>query len=130
MDFAAAYRLAHPAGIDYEGGVLDAPARVAIHVTHRLGAAVTALSLLALAGLTWRGARSRRLRLAAALLGGATCVQIAIGIATVRLGIPLTLATLHNAGAALLVVTMVNLLRALWSRSASGVVLLRDADAR
>jgi len=29
-------------GIDYEGGVLDHPARVAIHFTHRIGAIVAA----------------------------------------------------------------------------------------
>jgi hypothetical protein len=36
----------------------------------------------------------------------------------VHFGFPLPLATLHNAGAALLVVSMVSLLRALWPRAA------------
>jgi heme a synthase len=128
MDFAAAFRLSQATGIDYEGGVLSAPARVAIHFTHRLGAGVTGLCLLALATLAWLRARSRRLRFAAALLGLAVCMQIAIGIATVRWGIPLALATLHNAGAALLVLASVNLLRALWPGPPRAVVPLRDAE--
>jgi len=37
----------------------------------------------------------------------------------VHFGFPLPLATLHNAGAALLVISMVSLLRALWPRSAT-----------
>lgn len=128
MDFADAFHLSQRTGIDYEGGVLAAPARVAIHFTHRLGALVTGLGLLTLAGISWRRARSRRLRFAAALLGAAVCLQIAIGIATVKWGIPLTLATLHNAGAAALVMAMVNLLRALWPAHSHVVVLLRDVE--
>ena len=38
MDFRDAFVLWRGLGIDYEGGVLDHPARVAIHFTHRLGA--------------------------------------------------------------------------------------------
>jgi heme a synthase len=128
MDFADAFRPSHGLGIDYEGGVLAAPARVTIHFTHRLGAAVTGLSLLALAGLTWRRARSRRLRFASMLVALAVCMQIAIGIETVKWGIPLALATLHNAGAAALVLAMVNLLRALWPGPPAAVVLLRDVE--
>lgn len=128
MDFPDAFRPSHGLGIDYEGGVLAAPARTAIHFAHRLGAVVTALSLLTLAGIAWRRARSRRLRFAAVLVASAVCMQIAIGIATVKWGIPLTLATLHNAGAAALVMAMVNLLRALWPDSPAPVVLLRDVE--
>jgi len=44
----------------------------------------------------------------------------------VHFGMPLILATLHNAGAALLVVSMVTLLRLLWPKPAIGMVGLRD----
>ena len=40
MDFRDAFVLWRGLGIDYEGGVLSAPARVAIHFTHRLGAVI------------------------------------------------------------------------------------------
>ena len=63
------------------------------------------------------------------LLVFAVALQIAIGIAMVHWGVPLTLATLHNAGAAFLVISMVGLLRALWPAPAIGMVPLQRADA-
>jgi heme A synthase len=41
-------------------------------------------------------------------------LQIGIGMSMVHFGMPLALATLHNAGAALLVICTVTLLRLLW----------------
>lgn len=101
-------------GIDYEGGVLANPARIAIHLAHRLGALLTGTALLALGTRVLACARSRRLKLAGAGVLLAVGVQISLGIALVHFGVPLPLATLHNAGATLLVVSVVNLLRALW----------------
>ena len=49
---ADAFVLWRGLGINYEGGVLDHPARVAIHFTHRLGAIVATLALLVAAILT------------------------------------------------------------------------------
>ena len=40
-DFSEAFVLWRGLGVNYEGGVLDAAARVAIHFTHRLGAVIT-----------------------------------------------------------------------------------------
>ncbi len=53
-DFEEGFVLWRGLGVDYEGGVLDHPARVAVHFTHRLGALVAAI-LIALLG--WRLAR-------------------------------------------------------------------------
>ncbi|MFI4890233.1 MAG: heme A synthase [Steroidobacterales bacterium] len=129
MDYRAAFRLSHGLGIDYEGGVLANPARMAIHFTHRAGAIVTALVLLSLAGSAWRRAPSCRLRHAARQLALAVCVQIASGVLMVRWNVPLPLATLHNAGAALLVITVVNLLRALWPAADPTMLRLPDAGS-
>jgi cytochrome c oxidase assembly protein subunit 15 len=115
MDFRDAFVLWRGVAMD-AGGVLDNPARMAIHYTHRLGAAVTGLTLLTLALSTAACAGSRRLAAAGLLLGAAVLLQIGIGIATVHFGVPLAVATLHNAGAALLLLTMVWLVRALWPR--------------
>ena len=49
-DFKDGFVLWRGLGIDYEGGVLDHPARVAVHFTHRLGAVVAALLIAALGG--------------------------------------------------------------------------------
>ena len=116
MDYRDAFILWRGLGIDYEGGVLANPARVAIHFTHRIGALIAGSILIGLALLTLLRAESRRLTLAAALLAAAVVLQICIGVATVHWGVPLFLATAHNAGATLLVVSVVTLLRALWPK--------------
>ena len=119
MDFRDAFVLWRGLGIDYEGGVLANPARVAIHVTHRIGAVVLGSILIIVGCLCAAAARSRRLTAAGSLLALAVLLQIGIGVAMVHFGFPLPLATLHNAGAALLVISMASLLRGLWPRAAT-----------
>jgi cytochrome c oxidase assembly protein subunit 15 len=113
MDFRDAFVLWRGLDIDYSGGLLANPARVAIHVTHRLGAAVAGTGLLLVGLLTAFTGASRRLRLAGILVAGAVLMQICIGISMVHFGMPLPLATMHNAGAALLIICVVALLRML-----------------
>ena len=115
MDFKDAFVLRRGLGIDYEGGVLDHPARVAIHFVHRIGALVTALVL---GFLAWRAARtgqSRAVRLAGTALAVLVAVQWTVGPLMVLKALPLPLATLHNAVAALLLLSLVALLRFLWT---------------
>jgi len=97
--------------------VLDNPARTAIHVTHRLGALITAaaLALAALHVLRHRGGLAgARLRAWAVL--GALGLQLLIGVAMVLKAFPLSLATAHTAGAALLLLATLALLRSLSTR--------------
>jgi cytochrome c oxidase assembly protein subunit 15 len=120
MDFGDAFVLWRGVGVDYEGGVLDAPARVAIHYMHRLGAYVTALMLAAVTFVVWRRCHSGAARSAAAVVALALVLQVAIGMNLVWQGFPLWLGTAHNAGAALLVLSLVALVRALSPRSEVG----------
>ena len=124
MDFRDAFVLWRGLDIDYTGGVLANPARVAIHVSHRVGAALAGSILLLTGALTVARARTPRLKIAGGLLMAAVLLQICIGITMVHLGMPLLAATLHNAGAAFLVLCMVALLRLLWPASVVGVVPL------
>jgi cytochrome c oxidase assembly protein subunit 15 len=126
MDYRRAFLLNHALGVDDSGGPLQDPARVAIHVTHRLGALAVGFVLTGLSVATFLRARSRRLRFAGGLLFVAVITQICIGIAAVSGGLPLPLATLHNAGAALLVLATVTLLRALWPNPAVAMVPCAD----
>ena len=133
MDFRDAFVLWRGLDIDYEGGVLANPARMAIHFTHRLGALVAGSILIGLGVLVAGSADSRRLRVAGGLLVLAVLLQISLGVATVHFGVPLSVATLHNAGAALLVMSMVWLLRALWPAAggpatAAGMLPLHRVD--
>jgi heme a synthase len=113
MDFRDAFILSRGQDIDYTGGVLGNPARTAIQVTHRIGAVLAGGWLLMLGCLTMLRAEQRRLRIVGALLVLAVSLQICIGLSMVHFAMPLPLATLHNAGAALLVIVMVTLLRTL-----------------
>ena len=117
MDYRDAFVLWRGLDVDYEGGVLANPARVAIHFTHRLCALVAGSILIALGATAALRTTSRRLKFAGRLLVLAVALQISLGVATVHWAVPLGLATLHNAGAALLVISMVWLLRALWPAS-------------
>ncbi len=105
-NFSEAFVLWRGIGIDYEGGVLDGAARAAIHLTHRIGAIVVTLLILALAVSAWRNA-GRRLRPAIGLMLAALVLQISIGIGIIELSLPLWLATSHNAGGALLLLAMI-----------------------
>ena len=115
-DYRNAFVLWRDLNINYEGGVLDNPARTDIHVAHRLGAlvAAVALTLAALFVLRRRGLSGARLR-AWALLG-ALGLQLLIGISMVLKAFPLWLATAHTAGAALLLLATLALLRCLSTR--------------
>ena len=124
MDFKDAFVLWRGLGVDYEGGVLANPARVAIHFTHRLGAVVAGLTLLSLGVMVAVRARNGRLKIIGRVLILAVLVQIALGLSVVHWGVPLPIATLHNAGAAFLVLVMVTLLRALWPATSTPMVPL------
>jgi cytochrome c oxidase assembly protein subunit 15 len=126
MDFRDAFVLWRGLDIDYTGGILTNPARIAIHVTHRIGALVAGLSLILVGAACAARARNRRLRLIGGLLIFAVLLQIGIGVAMVHFAMPLPLATLHNAGAAFLVICSVTLLRTLWPSARIGMVPLHD----
>jgi cytochrome c oxidase assembly protein subunit 15 len=133
MDFKDAFVLWRGLDIDYTGGVLANPARIAIHVTHRIGALLAGGILILVGTLSFARAQSRALKVIGGVLVGAVLLQIGIGMSMVHFGMPLALATLHNAGAAFLVICTVTLLRLLWPvRGAgaadleAGVIPLRD----
>jgi heme a synthase len=127
MDFRDAFVLWRGLDIDYTGGVLANPARIAIHVTHRIGALALGVILIFVGATTFARAQSRGLKVIGGLLVGAVLLQIGIGMSMVHFGMPLALATMHNAGAALLVICAVTLLRLLWPESLEvGVIPLRD----
>jgi heme a synthase len=113
MDAKDAFILWRGLGIDYEGGVLDHPARVAIHFVHRLGAVVAALMLGFASIAAMRRGPTRGVRIAGALLGAVLVCQLILGPVMVIRGLPLALATAHNAVAALLLLAAVALNRSL-----------------
>ena len=109
MDFEEGFLKWQEVGVNYEGGQLSPSGRTAIHFVHRLGA-IIALIALGLIGLRYLKHTSDRVRGASILMLIALSAQLAIGILMVWFGIPLFLATAHNAFAALLLLSFINLL--------------------
>ena len=100
-DYASGFDIALSVGPNYLGGQMSSDARTAIHVAHRMGA----LAVLLSSG--WLAIRlgSRPL---AWLLAGVLAIQLALGIGNVLLVLPLSVAVLHNAGAAALLLVLVS----------------------
>jgi heme a synthase len=111
-DYHDAFVLWRGLGINYAGGVLDHPARVAIHFTHRAGAVVASVLLLLAAFFAARGLGSGP-RWAGFWVVAALAAQVSIAVFMVLRAFPLELAAAHNAGAALLVAATVFLNRKL-----------------
>ena len=107
-DFREAYVLWRGLGINYEFGVLDTPARTAIHVGHRLGALLATLVIVSAALLAWRS-RQLRLRRVASCILAALVLQVSLGIANVLGGLPLPIAVAHNGVAAVLLLSLLTL---------------------
>ena len=106
-DFREGFVLWRGIGVDYEGGVLDGPARVAIQLAHR-GMALLVVGHLLMVAI--RMIRTPGLVFWGSLLAALLLAQVALGISNVVLGLPLWVAVAHNAGAALLLFVIVGLL--------------------
>lgn len=106
-DFSQGFTIGRKIGVDYEGGVLDLAARVAIHLTHRIGAVITlvVLSLVAI-----RVMRTTVIPRSGVLLLFLVITQFSLGILNVLLALPLPNAVAHNGTAALLLAQMIWLL--------------------
>jgi cytochrome c oxidase assembly protein subunit 15 len=104
MDFHSAFHAVRELGMTAAGAPLPQEALTAIHWTHRAGALVTAFVLGALAVALLRTAGAR---MAGVLLLVVLAAQVGLGIANVAARLPLVLAVAHNAGAAVLLATVV-----------------------
>jgi len=105
MDFARGFTVARELGLGSDGQYLPFSALTAIHVVHRLGAAVV---LVAVGGLAWRLGASgdaEQHRWARAL-GVVLLWQMLTGLSNVVLDWPLVAAVGHTGGAAALVVVL------------------------
>ena len=93
--------------IDNQGKVINAGTAETIHLIHRLGAIVTAIYLL------WLGfkiiACKDKLRTTAITLLSLLGLQLSLGLLSIPMQLPLLMVTAHNAIAAILLLTMINL---------------------
>jgi cytochrome c oxidase assembly protein subunit 15 len=109
-DFQEGFVMWRGLGVNYEFGILEAPARVAIHFAHRLGAITATLVLLAVTIYYLRSyPGNTQVKNACLFVWAALATQVCLGLATVYWGLPLPIATAHNGVAALLLISMINL---------------------
>jgi cytochrome c oxidase assembly protein subunit 15 len=102
-NFREGFVLWREVGVDYEGGVLDLRSRMAIQMTHRLGAVVTLALLGVLSSLLIRRPQTRPEGIT---LGALLLLQVTLGIQNVVLQLPLLNAVAHNGTGALLLAAM------------------------
>ncbi len=109
MDFDHGFTIARELGAGKDGGFLPFTALTAIHMVHRMGAAVL---LIAMGLLIWRLMAANRpdCRRWAMALGAVIVWQFASGLSNVVLEWPLLAAVAHTGGAAALVVVLSALL--------------------
>ena len=116
-DFEKGFALQAPLdpdlGSDYAGGVLAQPARVAIHLSHRIGALVVVAINLILGFLLLNRSENNAVAQSGIALIAITAIQVVVGITIVRLGLPLLLATAHNGMAAILLLSLLTINRLL-----------------
>jgi cytochrome c oxidase assembly protein subunit 15 len=103
LDFEHGFTLWRELGKTAGGDYLNVAALVSIHWVHRSFAWIALIAVVSAAWMARQHAPTQKL--ANALLA-LICVQFMTGVATVYFAWPLTLAVLHNAGAASLVLLM------------------------
>jgi cytochrome c oxidase assembly protein subunit 15 len=104
MNFIEGFTPWRGLGVNYEFGILDGPARTAVHMSHRLGAMIT---LVTVGWIALRAIRSAELRVrrAGQILLPVLIVQFSLGVANVLLTLPIAAAVTHNGVAALLLLS-------------------------
>jgi cytochrome c oxidase assembly protein subunit 15 len=105
FDLAGAFSI--PAAENYEFGVHSYDERMTMHVLHRIGAIIVFLYLCWLAIALYKKSSSGLVKQLTVTLVLVLGVQIALGVSNVVYSLPLTVAVLHNAVAACLLLVMV-----------------------
>lgn len=107
-DFVSGFQIFTELGHDYEGGWMTNPARVAIHLAHRVGALVNTLYIIFLGWLLLKKAPATY-RTNTFVLLGLLVTQISLGLSNIFFRLPLHVAVSHNVVAVLLLVTYITL---------------------
>ena len=109
MDFANGFNVAQEIGPNYLGGQMDGESRVAIHMAHRIGAILVTLFMGFLIVKLYLNAGGRELLRLTHILLSLLVLQVSLGISNIVFSLPLWVAVAHNAGGALILLTLVTL---------------------
>lgn len=105
-DFFAGFKLWGYGAENYEFGILDASARIAIHASHRIGAILASIILLILSLELVKQKVNSKLKNFGLLIAGLLTIQIFLGISNIVFQLPLYNAVAHNGVGALLLLSM------------------------
>ena len=117
MNWSEGFILWRGIGRNYEFGILQSDARTAIHMAHRIGAILTFLYITTLSIALMKADISRGIKRIAGIVMTLLLVQIFLGISNIIFFLPLVVATAHNAVGAMLLLSMVTLIYAIYSGS-------------
>lgn len=106
--FAQGFNIFQHIGPNYLGGLLESKARIAIHLTHRIGAMFVLVFASILIVKLWL-TEYKQARHLAVVLSAVLGLQVLLGILNVELSLPLSVAVLHNAVGALLLLTIITI---------------------
>lgn len=114
-DFKEGFVFWRGLGQNYEFGVLDNPARTAIHLSHRMFAIVVAVFWIFLLLRIMRreslsSNSSSNMHQLATITLLLLFAQIALGVSNVVMKLPISVAVMHNGGAALLLLSVITLI--------------------
>lgn len=109
FDFAQAFNFLRPIGLNYQGGVLDATARVTIQMCHRYGAFITFSYIILLGFYILFSGKTSVLKNTAGMVLLILGTQVFLGILNIATSLYLPIAVTHNAVALLLLLSMITL---------------------
>ena len=115
LDFIGAFSL--PEAVNYEYGVHNYAQRMTMHIVHRAGALLTFIYLCWLATRIYAVASSSFLKKIAAALVVVLGIQVMLGVSNVVFSLPVAVAVLHNAVAALFLQVLVLLSYTLYRKT-------------
>ena len=108
MDFVKGFDITQAIGPNYLGGQMDNAARMAIHMSHRIGAVITTLALVLLAFKLFM-IRQRTTTSMAVVILFVLAIQVILGLSNIIYQFPINVAVAHNAVGAVLLLVMVTL---------------------
>jgi cytochrome c oxidase assembly protein subunit 15 len=122
-DFSEGFNITQGIGPNYLGGQMDNDARVAIHLSHRIGAAITTAYLLFIGWVLIVRIAVPETKTMGRVILGVLAVQVLLGLGNIYLHFPIYITVSHNLGGALLLLTQVTLMHRIFTAEKRPIVI-------
>jgi cytochrome c oxidase assembly protein subunit 15 len=118
MNWQEAFNFINSGIFDSPGQHLSNIAKVTIHMAHRLGALILSIAIFIFSGWLYL-TEIKKLRQLSIFLIALLALQLIFGVSNVLAGLPISVAVLHNAMAAILLLTLISILTILHEQPSS-----------